>query len=314
MKNILWTFIIFIYFSPITLSQPSISDKIFIFSETFGDPYNPAILLNAGAGNQSITWPEKFCKDLSERGYFVIRYDYRDTGLSSQIDYDKHPYTVLDLATDAIKILKKHHIQKATFVGFSMGGQLAQFMGAYFPRYATTLILIGTSTDFKPGFDGMEGKPHTEKLSPPEADYIELATKPRDWSTLTLEEKINQYTLIWKRLDGSPQDFDELFYRQQGREVYERTPLQSPYVAHSKAMKASFDLHQQAPDLIKTPTLIIHGEKDPVFPSDHGEDLKKRIQHSKLLRWDNFAHAISPRNFDRLIEAIDSFIQNNLRE
>ena len=74
-------------------------------------------------------------------------------------------------------------------------------------------------------------------------------------------------------------------------------------------MQASFDSHNKALELIKTPTLIIHGAKDPIFPMDHGRNLEKRIQNSELLIWDDLGHAISPRHFSRLAEAIDSFIR-----
>ncbi|MBS0185417.1 MAG: alpha/beta hydrolase [Proteobacteria bacterium] len=285
----------------------------FIFSETFGETHNPAILLNAGAGNQLIIWPERFCKDLAAKGYFVIRYDYRDTGLSAHVP-NEEPYTVLDLAQDAIEILKKYHLEKATFVGFSMGGQLAQFVGAYFPQYAENLILIATSTDFKSGFDALMGNlSEGGGLSTPKPEYLAFLAEAWDFSEFTLEKKIDFYVEVAKVLEGRPKDFEEDFFRNQAQENYERTPLNAPH-AHTEAMLASFDLHQKAPELIQIPTLIIHGEKDPIFPLDHAEALKNRIKDSKLLIWDDFGHAISPRHFTRLITAIDSFIKKGREE
>ncbi len=282
-----------------------------LFSETFGDKNNPAILLNAGAGSQSIIWADEFCKSLSEKGYFVIRYDYRDTGLSSQTDDEKNPYDIKDLAQDALSILKKYNIQKAHFVGFSMGGQIAQFIGAYFPEHVLSLILLGTSTDFRPGFEAFEGIYKNQGLSPPEANYVTWATRKVDLASQTLDEKVDDYVNTWRRLDGNSPEFREDYYRQEGLLNYTRTKLHMPYLKHAKAMRASFEDHEKAPPLIKVPTLIIQGAQDPVFGIDHGKSLHSQIKNSTLMIWEGFGHAISPQNFDRLIDAINMFIKSH---
>ena len=286
------------------------SQEIFLFSEAFGDKNNSAILLNSGAGGQSIMWADTFCKKLSDRGYFVIRYDYRDTGLSSQVDYEKNPYDIQDIAKDTLVILKTHNVQKAHFVGFSMGGQVAQFMGAYYPEHVLSLILLGTSTDFKPGFDAFEGN-QNKGLSAPDPGYVAWATRAIDFKGQTLDEKVEDYVETWRRLDGNSPEFREDYYRQEGRRNYRRTKLQTPYINHSKAMRASFEDHQKAPSLIKATTLIIQGGQDPVFGRDHGKSLKDQIKNSELIVWEDFSHAISPQNFDRIIEEIDKFIKKN---
>jgi pimeloyl-ACP methyl ester carboxylesterase len=281
-----------------------------IFSETFGEAKNPAILLNAGAGGQSIHWPTQFCTLLAKKGYFVIRYDYRDTGLSYAVDYDKNPYSVMDLAQDAVKVLETHGVKNAHIVGFSMGGQLAQLMGAFFAEHVQSLILLGTSTDFKPGFDAFVGIRRTEGLSPPDPNYIKWATRSFDFSHQTLDEKVSDYVKTWEVLAGSPPDFDAAFFREQGLETYTRTTLHQPYVNHAKAMKATYELHKRAPTMIIAPTLIIQGSKDPVFPPDHGQALAQKIPGSKLMLVDDLAHAITLQNFEELVTLINDFIKS----
>ncbi len=290
--------------------QKADDGKINLFSETFGDKNNPAIILNMGAGGQAIHWPEEFCKKLAERGYFVIRYDYRDTGLSQDFDFDKEPYDILRLVFDTHQILDQHGIVKAHYLGFSMGGQLAQIGAGFHPRRMKSIVLIGTSTDFRPGFDAFEGKYSDKGLTPPHKDYVNFINSLSSKKDLTEEEKISDYVQKWKMLDGNPADFDEEFFRKQAVETFSRSKLQNPYINHSKAMKLSYDFHEKAVGLIKLPTLIIQGKNDPVFPMDHGADLNKKIAGSKLVVWDNFAHAISPRNFDRLIVETDNFLKN----
>ena len=100
------------------------------WTESFGKKENPALLLIMGSGSQGIQWPQKFCEQLANKGYFVIRYDHRDVGLSSTIDYQKTPYTLLDMGKDAISILDSYGIKKAHIVGFSMGGPIALLIGS----------------------------------------------------------------------------------------------------------------------------------------------------------------------------------------
>ena len=290
-------------------------EGIFIYSQAFGDKTQPAIILNAGAGGQSISWPTQFCEQLAHKGYYVIRYDYRDTGLSTEVDYTKSPYTVMDLAKDAIGVLQSYDVPKAHFVGFSMGGQLSQLVGAYSPDHAKSLVLIATSTDFKPSFGAFIASfKHDSQLSTPIPEYVKWVARPVDVTKQSLDEKINDYVVSWKILDGSPVNYDEAFYREQGKENYTRTQLHQAFNNHAKAMFATFDQHEKAHELIKHPTLIIHGEKDPVFPSDHGHSLAKKIPHAKLVMWSDFGHAISPRNFDRLVNTIDSFVKAQERD
>ncbi len=285
--------------------------EILLYSDTFGDKKNPAIILNAGVGNQGITWSEVFCKHLSEKGYFVIRYDYRDTGQSSIIDHNLHPYDLIDLAEDSIAILRKFGITQAHYVGYSMGGAIAALIAAYFPQHAFSLILIGTSSDFSPGFNAFEGKPASGSLTPPNAEYVKWATRNVNISKQSLNEKIKDYVRTWKILDGHPENFDEHFFKEQARTYYTRSKILEPFINHAKAMKKSYEAQQKSFENICMPTLIIHGGKDPVFGLDHGKDLHVKIKKSKLVVWNDFAHAISPQHFDRIINQIDSFIKEN---
>lgn len=282
-----------------------------LFSESFGDIKNPAILLNAGAGEQAIIWPDAFCEQLANKGYFVMRYDYRDSGLSPTVEYDKKPYTVLDMADDALQVLRQYGVKKAHFVGYSMGGQLAQLVGAYRPDHALSLILMGTSTNFQPGFEAFEGRHSKASLSPPQPFWVAWATRKVDGASQSLAQKIDDYVETLRLLDGQTPDFDAPFFHNQARAMLTRTPLQTPHVNHVKAMRASYALHASAPARIKVPTLIIQGSNDPVFGPDHGAALHSAIKGSELITLKTFAHAISPQNFEPLASTIDAFIRKH---
>jgi pimeloyl-ACP methyl ester carboxylesterase len=118
------------YYAKATNGRPLVvkTKSIELYTESFGTSANPAVLLIAGTMTSAHCWLDAFCQQLADAGYFVIRYDHRDTGLSSAIDYAKVPYVMADLVNDAVAILDAYHIQKAHIVGESMGGAIAQMM------------------------------------------------------------------------------------------------------------------------------------------------------------------------------------------
>lgn len=277
------------------------SKNIKIWTESFGKQTNPAVLLIIGAGAQSILWPDEFCEKLAKEGFFVIRYDHRDTGLSSLIDYQKNPYNIQDLADDAIAVLNTYAIQKAHIVGFSMGGEIAQFIGAYYPEKVHDIILMATSTNMEPGFNAFSGKYNPKDLSPPLPEYVKWATRTVDLSKQTQEEKLQDFIHTWQLLNGSESEFDTALYLKIAKLCFKRAKNDNPYENHAKAMQASFDEHRQVPKLIKVPTLIIHGKADPIFGIDHGKALNDGIANSKLVLIEHMGHALNPVFYKKII-------------
>lgn len=284
----------------------SLKNGINLWIEFFGNPNDTAILLIIGAGSQCKLWPDEFCKKLSDHGYFVIRYDHRDTGKSSSINYLATPYTTMDLTRDAIAVLDSFNIQSAHIVGFSMGGQIAQFIGAYFPEYAQSITLMATSTSFKEGFNAFEGKLTPDGLSPPKDYYIKWAMRTINIDQQTHEQRIQDFLTSWQLLNGNKVAFDEELYREIANEIFSRSELYNPYPNHALAMLASFEEHKKAPRMIKAPTLIIHGKEDPVFGIDHAHSLSKEIHGSQLIIIDDMGHNLNTKFFEQIISLIRS--------
>lgn len=130
--------------------------EVHLWYETFGKKENPTLLLIMGGGCQGIMWPTALCERLAEEGFFVIRYDHRDMGLSSFIDYEKNPYDLMDLSRDAIEILDALEIRKAKIVGISMGGLIATILGAYFSDRIDSIVPIAITSDFSTFLDPSE--------------------------------------------------------------------------------------------------------------------------------------------------------------
>ena len=145
----------------------AVSAEVSLAYDTFGDPAEPAVLLVMGFGAQLIAWHEEFCQLLAEQGRYVIRYDNRDSGLSTR--FDDHPvdlarfiaavssgdvvaaqgmapYSLTDMADDGLGLLTALGIERAHIVGASMGGMIAQTMAVTHPERCITLTSMMSST------------------------------------------------------------------------------------------------------------------------------------------------------------------------
>src|SRR3954467_2479785 len=128
--------------------------------ETFGDAGHPPVLLVMGLATQMIGWPDEFCAGLADRGYFVIRFDNRDIGLSTHLDSAGVPdiltvlggdsssvaYGLADLADDTVGLLDALGLESAHLVGASMGGMIAQLVAVRHPSRVRSLTSIMSTT------------------------------------------------------------------------------------------------------------------------------------------------------------------------
>ncbi len=171
------------------------ANGINIAYESFGPEKGEAILLIHGTGAQLITWPEELCEQLAQKGYRVICFDNRDVGLSSKpdslgmpdwskiiphigtCDTTGLPYTLYDMAKDAVGLLDALKINKAHIVGASMGGAIAQLVAIYFPERTLSLTSIMASSG-NPKLP--PGNPEVLKIMgtpPPQTDDIDTQAK-----------------------------------------------------------------------------------------------------------------------------------------
>ncbi len=265
-----------------------------LWTESFGNRDNSPILLIMGAGGQGILWLTAFCQTLAEQGYFVIRYDNRDTGFSSSIDFDANPYTLLDMATDAVHILDHYQLQQAHIVGVSMGGAVAMILGAHYPKRVRSLTLLATSVDFRPAFDAMQGIASNHTLPTPLPRVIEAAKKLQTMPSLSLEEKI-QFFIETTKLNSGSIPVDETLCRGMAILNFERMKNPESPNNHFRAMMASFDFHAAAPSKITALTHIIHGDEDPIFPLEHGQAAHQAIANSTLCIIPGLGHNFSSK-------------------
>ncbi len=269
--------------------------------ETFGDDSRPAILLIMGLGIQMLGWHEIFCQMLADRGYFVIRYDNRDVGLSSKIeggpqpdvmqllagDYSSASYTLDDMAEDAAGLLDALGIDDAHVVGVSMGGMIAQTLAIRHPERVLSLVSIMSTTG-----DQAVGQPREDVL----AVLVTPAPPDRDGF---VDHQVNVFRMI-----GSP---DYPMPEDQIREVigrsYDRSYYPQGFLRQLTGILAS-DERTAALAGVNVPTVVIHGEADPLIKADGGEATARAIPGAKLEKIPGMGHDLPPQLWPRFVDLI----------
>lgn len=260
------------------------ANGIDIVYETHGKRADPAILLVHGLGAQLTLWPEALCQDLAARGYFVVRYDNRDIGLSSKFEHKgipdlaaltkklmsgqkiEGPYLLTDMAADGIGLLDALGIERAHIVGVSMGGMIVQTMAALHGGRVRSMTSV-MSTSGRRGLP--QGKPEALQM---------LVTKPASEE----REALIAYGMKLRHTIGSPAyPAPEGELRALVAANVDRSWYPQGSVRHYAAVMASGDRVGLLPG-IKVPTLVLHGAEDPLLPAACGEDVAKLVPGARL--------------------------------
>ncbi|MGX5845708.1 alpha/beta fold hydrolase [Mesorhizobium sp. PL10] len=263
-----------------------------IVSQTFGDPGDPAMLLIMGAMASMLWWPEALCKKLAGEGRFVIRYDNRDTGLSTKYAPGEPPYTFDDMADDAVSVLDSYGIAKAHVVGMSMGGMIAQRLALKHPSRVITLTVISSSPV---GID-------TSHLPGTTEAYMEHSTAGTkvDWSDR--EQVIDFIVKDAHAIASTAHPFDEKAMRTFIEQDYDRSGGFLSATNHFM-LKGGEDLKGRLRE-IKVPLLVIHGTSDPIFPFEHGAALADAVAGGRLVRIEGGGHELHPVDWPIIVAAI----------
>ncbi len=263
-----------------------------IYTESFGNPENQAILLIMGSASSLIWWDIEFCNKLVDKGFFVIRYDNRDTGKSSSYPVGKPGYSFEEMSDDAIEILDAYHIQKAIIMGMSMGGMLAQMIAIRHPERVKTLVLHA-SMYFAEG---------AEKLPVFSEEVQKFFNDYGNYIPNGYRDQVDYAFKQWQVTHQSERKYnlDEI-YKMVELDV-ERAIDYNSKLNHSFAQVTGNELTRIAE--IAIPTLVIHGTLDNVIPYIHGEMLVKTIPNARLLTMHGAGHELHPDDYDVIVEAI----------
>lgn len=267
--------------------------------ETFGDPAATPMLLVMGLGAQMLTWPEPFCRMLSERGFFVIRYDNRDVGLSSRLDHLGVPdpmqvfaravppaYTIDDLADDAAAILDALGIKAAHVVGASMGGFIVQALAVRHPDKVLSL------TSFMSDLGGADAV-----AAAPDVIALLLSPPPTDREGL-IEHGVELSRAFW-----GTRYFDEDRARSSRTAAVDRA-ISIAGTARQAGACLVRPSRREALGNLRVPALVIHGSADPLVPFENGRRTAEAIPGARLLVLEEAGHDIPPALYQEIADAI----------
>ena len=279
------------------------SRQIELEYDHFGNPTDPALLLIMGFTAQMVAWDEEFCTQLADRGHFVIRFDNRDCGLSTKLhgvpsnsdavimaammetEMPPVPYTLSDMAADAMKVLDHLNIERAHIMGASMGGMIAQTVAIEHTHRVKTLISIMS----QPGeLTVGQATPEAMELivtpAPSDRDeYIAFAPKWQLWQSKKYRsDEVSRRNAI--------RDFDRSNYPEGGPRQ-----MAAIYASGSRA---------EGLQKLQVPTLVIHGTDDQLITPSGGERTAELIPNSTLLMVEDMGHDMPQPLWPLYLDAI----------
>ena len=279
-------------------------NNIEIEYETIGDPSSKPLLLIAGLGSQLLAWSDEICNNFAKSGFFVIRFDNRDVGLSTKFDdagvpnfveintayakgeFPEVPYTLNDMVDDAIGLLDALNIDKAHICGASMGGMIAQILSYEHPSRVLSLTVIMSTT----------GNPNLPQAKPEIMGQF-FAPVPSEREAY-IEEMIKRDSLICGNFT-----YDEKQSRDYRTNEYDRSYYPEGIVRQLAAMAVPGNIKPKI-STIQAPTLVIHGDEDPFNSIDAGKEIATAIPGAELLILDGMGHSFPREVIPRIVNAL----------
>jgi pimeloyl-ACP methyl ester carboxylesterase len=266
---------------------------------TEGDPADPPLLLVMGLGAQLIAWPEGFVDGLRERGFFIIRYDNRDSGLSTKLeglpdiaalftgDTSSASYLVEDMADDAAALLEELGIARSHVVGVSMGGMITQALVINHPeRFLSASSIMSTTGN--------------RSVGAPTGEAMTALLRP----VATSREEAIEASLDGSRVIGSPgYPTNESILRERAAAAYDRSYCPEGTVRQLAAILASPD-RTEGLHGVRIPFLVVHGEADQLVTPSGGEATAAAVPGSKLITIPGMGHDLPQPLWGPITDAI----------
>jgi pimeloyl-ACP methyl ester carboxylesterase len=283
-----------------------------IYFERVGPRGNPPLLLIPGLGDQLNRWPAAFIDAIVDDGYEVILMDNRDAGLSTKLDGREAPhpiaivqaaftgelvevpYTLDDLADDVALLLEALEIPRAHVLGMSMGGMIAQTLAIRHQARISSLISLMSTTG-------------RADVALPRLDLIELLTAP---PASEREDIIEQAMALRRAVQGTSHPFHDDEMRAQIIAGIERSFYPEGVARHFAAVLASGDRRREPLKELQVPTLVIHGDEDPLVPTDGGRDTHDVIAGSRFEVISGLGHDLPPS----FVPVLTELVRTHLRD
>lgn len=286
-------------------------DGITLHYETTGDPGGEPLLLVMGFTAQLTAWPEGFCQELADRGFFVVRFDNRDCGLSSKTEgplpdavsllvraragediSTDVPYTLVDMAGDALAVLDELGIERAHVVGASMGGMIVQTLAIEFPQRLRSVTSIMSTT----------GDPAVGQARPGAMQV--LMTPPPEGREAVIAHSVE----VNRAIAGPLWDEGEALLR--ATAAYDRSfhPIGAAF--QLAAIAASGDRTERLRS-VDVPTLVVHGREDPLLGVSGGLATAEAVPGADLLVLGHMGHDLPARYWGQIADNVAALAQRS---
>lgn len=286
--------------------------------EAGGNPEHPPLLFITGFGSQMMFWSDTFLKQFIDKGYFVVRFDNRDTGLSTKINHlkklprtnivkmiaknslglsnarEKVAYTLHDMADDVAGLIRAMNLPYAHIIGASMGGMIAQILTAKYPDLVDRLVLLFSSSN------------RAFARLPKPVPFSTFFRKPQSHS----ERDMVRHAVWFMTAVGSPGHLDIKGTRAIAERRYHRAYHPLGAAQQMNALLATGSILPYTRQ-IKAPTLIIHGNKDGLLHESHGRHIAKTIAGSEFVAVDGMAHDLPAYYQPYLVSLITEHCQKS---
>ncbi len=289
---------------------PVVSDELFapvgneveLCYQTFGDPEAEPILLVMGLGGPMTWWDSDLCRMLAAEGFYVIRYDNRDSGRSTRIRArvtrghlirafsgrrTKAPYSMSDLAGDAVALLDHLGLESAHVAGVSMGGMIAQTVAIEHPRRVRSLTSIMSTT----------GKRTVGWQDP---RLLPSLIAPRKAGR---ESYVETSVAFWDVIGSPAYPVDPERLAERAGETFDRGYSASGMLRQMQAILGQPDRSQRLRSL-RVPALVVHGLADKMVHVSGGRSTAAAIPGAELLLVEGMGHDLPPELYETFVEAI----------
>ena len=274
--------------------------------DTFGDGSNRPLILIMGLASQMVGWHPALCEKLVKKGHYVVRFDNRDVGLSTKMEeagvpdvmelvsafQDRSqvaaPYTLSDMAADAVGLLDALGLEKAHVCGLSMGGMIAQTLAIEYPQRLLSLVSMESTT-------GEAGLP------PATFQAMGAMFKPPPQER---DAYIRHMVEVFRAFAGGSDLYDERIQAEISGLAHERSFYPLGFVRQLAAILASGSRREALAD-VTLPMLIVHGDLDPLLPLEHGKATAGAVPGAELRVVQGLGHGISyPSLWDEIVDAV----------
>ncbi len=274
-----------------------------LYFEAFGDPADPTLLLVNGLGSQLINYPEELCGRFVDAGFFTIRYDNRDVGLSTKFadvtpdlgavitalragETPDVPYLLSDMAADGVAVLDALGVDRAHVMGMSMGGMIVQTLAIeHADRLRSVTSIMSTTGDRSVG-----------QASPEASELLFTPVGPERQDTI-------DRAILGAETYGSPDHIDREALAARAGAAYDRCFHPAGTGRQLMAINASGDRTELLAS-VTTPFLVIHGDQDRLIDMSGGVRTAEVVPGAELVILEGMGHDLPPAFWDRIVSRI----------